>query len=934
MPYFRQLIAVFVYVLFSWQFIQAQDQLEQLIPVDSRIRIGKLENGLTYYIRKNSTPENRVEMRLAVNAGSVLEDEDQQGLAHFVEHMAFNGTRNFAKNELVDYLQSVGVQFGPEINAYTSLDETVYMLTLPTDSAHIIEKGYQIMEDWAHNLTFDANEIDKERGIIVEEWRIGQGPNQRMQEKLFPVLFKDSKYASRLPIGKKEIIENAPHERIKKFYSDWYRPDLMAFVVVGDIEPDAVENSIKEHFGRLRMPENPRPRISIEVPDQPGTSVAIATDKEMPYTAIQMVCKSDVLEQKYQRDYRKSLIIQLVSTMLNQRVLELKEQANPPFLMSAVQFGSLGVREKSAMQLIGLVSETGIEAGVKALITESERARRFGFTDGELERQKKQFNSLFESAYNERDKSESEGLAAEYIRNFLTDECIPGITFEFEFVKEYLGGISLEEVNTQAREKLIKDNRVVLILGPQKEEIVLPNEEQVLAMIDQAEKGNIEAYVDKVSGAQLMTEMPKKGRILLTKKNEALGVVEMNLSNGSKVILKPTDFKNDEIVFSAFSPGGYSVYGLEDHQSAVNAADIVGQCGLADYSPADLNKLLAGKVVSVNPYINAYHEGINGNATPADLETMLQLVYLGFTNPRKDSLLYDTYITQQKALIKNLLADPQNYFSDQFSRIKTRNHPRADFIPSEEDIDKISFNRVFEIYHERFSDASGFTFIFVGAFKIDSIKPLIENYIASLPSLKKEETWKDLGIRPPTKLVDQPIYKGKDPKSLVAVYLEAEEPWDPMQSHMFSTLGQLLDIKYTEVLREEMSGIYGMGVNISLVKIPYSHFEVSIIIPCSPENTENLTKAAFDEIKKVQDKGVSADDLIKVKEAQRRELEKNLKENDFWIGQLVSAYRMNDPGMITQNASRIDAVSSEKIQEVAKKIDLKKYVRVVLFPEK
>jgi len=933
-PGLKKLLVVCAVLLALAPIARTQDRLDQPIPVDEKIRIGKLDNGFTYYIRQNNKPENRIEMRLAVKAGSVLEDDDQRGLAHFVEHMAFNGTKNFAKNDLINYLQSVGVQFGPEINAYTSLDETVYMLTLPSDSLRIVEKGFEIMEDWAHNLSFDNTEIDKERGVIVEEWRIGQGPNQRMQEKLFPVLFNGSQYADRLPIGKKEIIEKAPYERIKKYYTDWYRPDLMAFIIVGDINPDAAEKSIKERFSNLKNPENPRLRERFRIPDQPGTSVAVATDREMPYTAIQIVCKTDPLDEKYQKDYRESLKLQLVSSILNQRMSELREQADPPLLMSAVQYGSLGTREKDAMQLIGLVSETGIDRGIKALITESERAIRYGITQGELDRQKKQFYSFFETAYNERDKTESEGLAAEYIRNFLTDEPIPGIEFEFNFVKEYLEGITLDEINSVAKGLLTRDNRVVMILGPQKEGMVIPEEDQILAMIGEIENGTVEAYVDKVTGVELMAEKPAKGRVLLTKKNNDLGTTELNLSNGAKVILKPTDFKNDEVLFRAYSPGGYSVYSDEDHESALYAADVVGECGLADYSPNDLDKLLAGKVVAVNPYISAYYEGISASAKPSDLETMFQLVYMSFTQPRKDTMLFNSFIAQQKGVIKNLLADPENYFSDQYNRIKSQNHRKGNYIPTEEDIDRISFDRSFDIYSERFADASGFTFFMVGSFKPDSVKQFIETYLASLPSSKKQESWQDMGIRPPSKKTDRPVYRGNDPKSLVAIYFEMDETWDPMQSHLFNSLGQLLDIKYTDVLREEMSGIYGMGVDVSLVKIPYNHAEVSIMIPCSPENADVLTKAAINEISKIQKEGVSDTDLTKVKEAQRRSLESSLKENRYWIGQLVSAHQLGDAGRITDAPARIEAVTSESLQAIAKKINLKNYVRVVLYPEK
>jgi zinc protease len=911
----------------------SQGELGQLIPVDKKIKVGKLSNGLTYYIRKNSKPEDRVELRLAVNAGSVLEDDNQQGLAHFIEHMAFNGTKNFAKNDLIKYLQSVGVKFGPEINAYTSFDETVYELTLPTDSIHILEKGFQIMEDWAHNLSLDDAEIDKERGVIVEEWRLGRGPEQRMRDKYLPLIFKGSKFAERNPIGKKEIIEGAPHDLIRKFYKDWYRPELMALVVVGDIDPDAMEKMIHDHFDNIPTAVSPRLRENFKVPDQPGTSAMVTSDKENPYTSVLVICKTDPLKEVYQSDYRTSLMIQLISSMLNQRLEELKEQANPPLLFSGVQFGQI-IREKSAFYMVGVVSETGLDTGIKTLITENERAARYGFTAGELDREKKQFFSSYENAYEERDKTESEQFASEYVRNFLTDEPIPGIEFEFNFVKKYLDSISVDEINQLAQKMITKDNRVVIVMAPQKEGVVLPDDQQVLAAVTAVSQSEIQPYKDKLAGSQLMPEKPGKGRIMLMKKNEALGVTEMTLSNGAKVILKNTDFKNDEILFRASSPGGYSLYDLPDYQSALYASDVVDASGIANYSPNDLNKLLAGKNVSLAPYISAYFEGMNGSSTPKDLETMMQLVYLSFTSPRKDSTLFSSFIAKQKGVIKNLLSDPENYFSDQYNRIKTQNNPRADVIPTEKDIDQINLGRVFEIYHDRFADASDFTFFIVGSFKTDSIKPLIETYLASLPSIRRTESWKDMGIRPPAKKIDKSIYMGSDPKSLVVMYFETQEAWDPLQDHIFESLAQLLNIRFIEKLREEMSGVYGMGISINLVKIPYNHLEITMNIPCAPDNTEKLTQAALDEIGNIQKNGVTDEYVNKVKEAQRRDWEKNLKENGFWIRAIMDAYRLNDPGIISQHNERVNAITSASLQAAAQKIDLKKYVRVVLYPEK
>jgi zinc protease len=928
-----KILTIFLALIASLAFASAQDRLEQPIPVDNTIRIGKLDNGFTYYIRQNGKPEKRVELRLVVKAGSVLEDEDQRGLAHFTEHMAFNGTKNFAKNELVHYMQSVGVQFGPEVNAGTGFNETTYMLTLPTDSAHILEKGFQIMEDWAHSLTFDDGEIDKERGVITEEWRLNQGLSQRLQDKLFPVLFENSKYAVRLPIGTIEVIQGAPHATLKKFYSDWYRPDLMALIVVGDIDPDAVEKTIKDHFNSLKNPENSRPRTKIPVPDHEGTRMLIFSDKEMPVVQTVLFCMLDHFSQTQQKDYRKMMMYQMIAGMLTQRINELREKPDPPVMAGQVSYGSM-VPEKDMFQIAAVVPEKAITQGIEAMVKETERAVRFGFTPGEISRQKSEMLTSYENAYNERGKTNSANYAAEYARNFTVAEPIPGIEFEYEFVKQYIDGITPEEINELLKQSLKQDNRMLAILAPQKDGLVLPDSITVEKAIEQAQSAELTAYVDKISGSQLIKNQPKPGRILLTKKDEAIGTVEMKLSNGARVVLKPTDFKNDQVLFSSYSPGGYSLYSLSDHESATMADDIVSECGVGDYSSSDLTKLLAGKNVSAGPYIGEYFEGVTGSSVPKDLESMFQLVYLYFTAPRKDSVMYESIMSLQKSYYNNALSDPDTYFGDQFTRAKTQNNPLADVIPDEKELATISLDKIMKVYNDRFADASDFTFFIVGSFKIDSIKPLVEIYLASLPSLKRGENWKDMGIRPPSKKTDKPVYKGNDPKSRIGLYFEIPVTWSTQEDHVFESLGDLLDIRYIDVIREELSGAYTISVNADMGMVPYSRAFINVIIPCAPENTEKLTKAAIDEIRNIQQNGVKPEDLVKVKEARRRNLEKNLKENGYWLSQLLTGYRYNDPELITRYSGWIESLTSEQIQEAAKKIDLKKYVRVVLYPEK
>ncbi len=912
-----------------------ESELNKKLPVDEKIRIGKLDNGFTYYLRYNKKPEKRVEMRLAVNVGSILEDEDQRGLAHFIEHMCFNGTKNFEKNELISYLQSVGIKFGPDINAYTSFDETVYMLTLPTDSTDILNNGYLVMEDWGHNVTFDNKEIDKERGVVIEEWRVGRGPSQRMLDKYLPVLFKNSRYAERLPIGKKEIIENADYETIKRFYHDWYRPDLMAFIVVGDIDVDETEKKIKEHFNKLELPDKPRQRLSYEVPDHKETLISINTDKEAPVTIVRIYYKTDIEIQKTYGDYRNMLIQSLFTGMLNQRLDELIEKPDPPFINAGTYYGSLWARTKYAFQAVALVGENGIEKGLQSLFEENLRVKNHGFTAGELERFKKDMLRFYEKAYSERDKTESSTFASEYIRHFLENEPLPGVEFEYNFVKQYLPGITLEEVNLLADKWITDNNRVIVVQAPEKDDIIIPSENDLTALISQVEKSDLSPYEDKQIATSLIDNIIKKGEIIDQKKIEEIDITELKLSNGVKVILKSTDFKNDEILISAYSPGGHSLYTDEDHQSAINADGIVGESGVSTFSNSDLTKILAGKAISVSPSINYYFEGFKGNTSPKDMEALFQLIYLYFTNPRKDESSFQSYISKQQAYYKNLLSDPVRFYFDQYFRIKTNNHPRANKLPTEEDLKKIEFDKAIEIYADRFADASDFTFFFVGAFNTDSIKPLLEKYIASLPGIDRKETWKDLNIRPPEGKVDKVITKGMAPKSFVSIYFEKDVKWNEKDAHLLTTVGRILDRKYIEILREELSGVYGINTYAGLSKIPYSSAYLQIIFPCSPENIDSLTNTALAEISKIQQQGVSEEDIKKAKEIQRREIEENIKKNHYWLNNLQDCYlKGTDFSRFIDYEKRIEGISSDELQRVTSKyINLNEYIRVVLVPE-
>lgn len=927
------ILIVFIPFAFA-QEVTVSGKMDNLLPVDPLVRIGKLENGLTYYIRNNKKPEKRVEMRLVVNVGSMMEDDDQLGISHFVEHMAFNGTKNFEKNEIVSYLQSIGVQFGADLNAYTSFDETVYILPIPTDDEDILKQGLQILEDWAHNVTFSEEEIDKERGVVIEEWRLGRGADQRMRDEYFPVLFKGSRYAERLPIGKKEIIENATYETIRRYYRDWYRPDLMSVIAVGDIDVDQMEAMIKAHFSNLINPVNERPRKSYPVPDHDEFLIAIASDKEASFTIVRLNYKTDNVETKTFSDFRRDGIYQLYNGMLNERLNELAQSADPPFIFASTGFGSM-VRTKSSYSSFAVVGADGIEKGLSAIITENERVLKYGFTQAELDRYKKKILNNYEQAYKESDKTESGIYAREYIRSFLTQEPIPGIKFEYEYYKEVLPGIRLEEVNALAPLWIRDKNRVVVVTAPEKEGIILPTESDIRKMLDEADKMEIEAYQEEELATELIADLPTPGEVIATKKFDTTDVTELTLSNGVKVVLKPTDFKNDEILMAASSPGGSSLYSDEDYMSASNAASIINESGVSDFSSTDLQKMLAGKTVRVSAYIGSLSEGLNGNAAPKDFESMLQLIHLYFTAPRKDEDAFKSMVTKNKMLFENLMSNPQFYFQDQVQKIMSRNNPRGGGFPTAEDLDKIDFERAYAIYKDRFADAGDFHFVFVGNFSIDEITPKLELYLGSLPTLNRNESWKDLGIRPPEGLVDKVVFKGTDPKSQVVINFTGEKPYDKKSNYDISSLGELLTIKLVEILREEKSGVYGVGASGRSSKLPYESYTFRISFPCAPENVDNLVSATFEEIKNIRENGVSDEDLQKIKETQRRHREENLKRNRYWVNQLNAYYNHNsDLDSFYEREKLVEALTSEDIiAAVNKYLKMNEYIKVVLMPE-
>ena len=930
----RSFLLLFSLILLLTYSPLSQVNPNQPIPVDPNVRIGKLPNGMTYYIRKNAKPEHKVELRLVVNAGSILERDDQQGLAHFMEHMNFNGTAHFKKNELVSYLQSIGVRFGADINAYTSFDETVYQLSIPTENPELINKGLLVLEDWATGATLDPEEINKERGVVLEELRLGRGGEQRMRDKYFPKLLQGSQYAQRIPIGKKEILENFDRNSLLDFYETWYRPDLMALVVVGDVDVSAIEAKIKTEFSDIKAKRPMVERKVFPIPDTKGTIVDVETDKEAQVASTQIIYKKPPEKVKNQTELRQELVRQMHDGMLNLRLDEIRQSPNPPFVFAGAGFGPL-FREKSSFGLFGASSPETIGSTVSTLLAEVRRAQLFGFTSGEFERQKQRYLTDLENRFKERDKSESGGFADLYVSNFLTQDPIAGIEFDYQFAKSVLPTITLSEINEVAKKATTEDNRAVIVTGPAKDDVKYPSEADLLGFLKTAESAQLKPYTETVGTEPLVKDLPVTAKITEEKTNTELGLTYWTLSNGVKVILKPTDFKEDQILMQGIAPGGLSLVSDEKAISGSSLSQFIGESGVKNLSKVDLDKILAGKKADLGIGISDTHEFVFGETTPKDLETMLQLAYLKLTSANFNKPEFDSFISKQKMFLPNLLNNPSAYFSNEVVKIMSQNNPRVFALPTLEQLDKVKFEDIQSIYKERFGDASGFTFTFGGNFDNEKIKPLILKYLGNLPGLKRNENWKDLGIRPPAGKLDKTIYKGVDQKSQVRITFTGATPFSQDESRDLSALGELLTIKLIEILREEKGGVYGVGASGGLSKLPYEKYTFTISFPCGPENVNSLIDAAMAEVAKLRNGQIEDKDIAKVKEARLVKLREDARTNNYWLN-VIGGSVTQGTQLFTevQAEARINSISKDALQNAAKKyLNPDTRIQIILMPE-
>jgi zinc protease len=912
--------------------------VSQPMPVDPDVLVGTLPNGLRYYVRANAKPAHRAELRLVVKAGSVLEDDDQLGLAHFVEHMEFEGTRHFPKQGLVDFLSSLGLGIGPDANAQTSYDDTQYTLRIPTDQPGALDRALLVLEDWAQGATFDQSGIDRERGIVLAEWRLHLDADERTQDKVIGAQLAGSRYADRPPIGKPDIIEHAQREQLMRFYHDWYRPDLMAVIVVGDVDRDAVAAMIREHFASMSAPSPERPRPNFDVPEHRGTRYAIVTDKEATTTAVRISDLRPARNQGSVGGYREILRDELFSDMFGARLDELARSANPPFVSAAADRELLPApRTRDVAMLQAIVSNHGVTRGLVALVTELQRLSRFGFTATELARAKQAMMLTYERAVMESPDRESPSRADEYTRNFLQGEALPTIWQELAFHRRFLPGITLAEVNKLTDDWFPADNRLIVVAAPDAAGVVLPDERQLAAAVSGVSANRLTAYVDTAAGQTLMESKPAAGTIVKTTQHPEAGITEWALSNGATVVLKPTTLREDQILFQAFAPGGTSLASDAEFVPARVADEVVPAGGVGRFSGVTLDKILSGKAIDVVPFINELEEGMRGGSTPQDLETMFQLLYLRFTQPRADPTAFAAAAAQARALLANQMASPEVVFNQTILAALSGNDARLR-PQTPATVDQWDLGKSLAFYKARFADASNFTFVFVGSFTPDNIRPLVETYLASLPATHAHETWRDLGITPPPGIVEKMVEKGIAPKSEVTVVFSGPFEYDDPHTLALRTMTRVLESRLFDAIRQELGGTYSITADPDIEKFPRPQYVVRIDWTCDPSQTDALVRRMFAEIASLQARPVSATQMAFIHENLLRDFEQNSQDNGYFLNEIARRYKNGDTAnlaAISNVPDRIKMLTAGDLYEAAQTyLDTDRYVKVILMPER
>ena len=918
--------------------------LEAILSFDPTVVRGTLSNGLSYYIRHNEEPRDRAQLTLVVRAGSIFEEEEQRGLAHFVEHMAFNGTARFAKQEIIDYLESIGSSLGPDLNAQTGFDDTVYWLEVPTDDPQITETAFQILSDWAYAVTFDPAEVDLERAVVLEEWRLYQGFNSRFQENWFPVLFGSSRYATRDPIGLTEVIETAPVERLREYYERWYRPDLMAVVAVGDFDIELIESKVKQHFAPPPEGEATQTRAAIapatdrrrfDIPGHDEPLIEVFTDAESPGTQFILVRKLDPDTGQDLTAFRRVVVERLAIMMLNARLFERGQTADPPYLWAATGRSQF-VEPLDILTFSAWMEQGGVERGLEAVLEEIQRIRQHGFTGGELAREKANLLSTVENMYRQRDQSTSSELVNSYVDHFIRGAPVPGIEAEWALYQELLPQVQLADFDDLAESWAKLENTALLVVRPAKTN-ASSDEELAAAALSQLETANtleVAAYADDLGDTPLLATIPTPGSITAEEPIDSIDAQSWTLSNGITVIAKQTGFRNDELVFEAFSPGGHSLVADEDHVSALHADSLASGSGVGPHDNVTLDKLLAGKRVSVSPYIGELFEGFTGNSSPEDLETLFQLVTLYATEPRLDPVYYSTYESTLQSVAETRAAQPDAILFDTANTVLGQAHFRQRPLTIEL-LEELSLEHAKAVFSDRFADLGDATFVFVGAFDWEDLRAFSATYLASLPVTGRTEQWRDVGIDPPTMVEDHIVRSGIEPRSRTVLVFAGDLDWSRNEALALTVAGEMLGIRLRERVREQLGGTYSISVNADgSTPLPDPEYQASIIFGSDPSRTEELFREVMAEVKWLREGG-EQDYLDTVKELLRTTRQEQLRDNDFWLRQIRTAMQRGES--LTEILSfdeRLEALTLEQVAAAALRyLTDDRYVRIVLLPE-
>ena len=903
---------------------------------DASIRTGRLPNGLTYYIRRNGRPEKRALMRLAVKAGSIDEADDQRGLAHLLEHMAFNGTRNFKPGELVNYMESIGSRFGAHVNAYTSYDETVYMLEVPTDRDGLLARGLLVLSDFGGGMTLDSGEIDKERGVVLEEWRGRLGVGSRLQTIQEPAIYGDSRYGQRLPIGLPEVLRNVPAQRVRDFYRDHYRPDRMGVIVVGDIDIAATEQLIRQSFGTLRAQGPARTRPVYPIPPHRETRFGLGTDREAQGSTVTVMYKRPVERLRTVGDYRQALLESLTFQMMNARLSEIARQPDAPFLGASTGGDGLG-RTLEAFTMFARTNDGGLDAGLQALMQELQRVRQLGFGEAELERARKVMLAGYERAYNERDKAESGGLVNELVSLFLEGEPAPGIEVEYQLAQRFVPTITAAEAKAVVEKWTpAEGNKVILTVAPEKEGLAAVTQASLNAAMRRGEAAPVTPWKDDIGQRELLARAPAPGAVRARREIAELGVTVLTLSNGVEVWLKPTDFKNDQVVFTAYAKGGMSTVAEADYRNASLATSLVGLSGVGGFTPVDLGKLLAGKTAGASAFIGASTHGVQGNATPRDLETGLQLLHLQFTAPNFTPEGFELMKRRLTAQLANQAQNPGTAFGERLRCLNTSDHYTCRTMQPA-DVDRLNAAPMEAFYKERFANAADFTFFFAGAFTVDGIVPMINTYIGSLPSRGTGAgRFADTGLRFPAAVRRETVEKGQEPRASTVMSFFADPGLNELEIHRLNAATTVVESKLRDILREELGGTYSVGVGYSSVLPQTGYGTTSVQFGSSPENVEKLVTSVLSELDRLRREGPTADDVQKVKETEKRELETAMRQNGYWLNSLRTLHLYGwDPTRIARRLERTESLTPANIHDAIRKyFPADRYTVVTLLPEK